>query len=97
MTDTTTPAELEIPQQAVATLHVCDADSHLHDRAETCVAAISRPVVAAELRRIATQAERELQPVRIGRAVEASSGRRREGVEIVVYRLRSRADELDPT
>lgn len=82
MTDTTTPAELVIPESAVATLHICDADSHLHDRAETCVAAISRPVVAAELRRLADRLERRF----IGGPIDGESA---------AYMLRARADELD--
>ena len=48
-------AELQVPEEAVRRLEVCDADSHLHDRADTCVRAISAPVVAAELRRIAAE------------------------------------------
>lgn len=95
MTDTTTPAELEIPALALARHDLPHRPLLTDDDVLYRIRDVAAPIVAAELRRIATQAERELQPVRVGRAVEASSARRREGVEIVAYRLRARADELD--
>lgn len=50
--------ELAVPDEAVETLRVCDADRHLHERAETCVRAISTPVVTAELLSLADKIAR---------------------------------------
>ncbi len=46
---TTTGTELAVPDEALAVLHVCDADRHMHDGAETCVRAVATPVVTAVL------------------------------------------------
>lgn len=87
MTDTTTPAELAIPDDSVTRLHLCHREGHLHDPDRSCVRGISEPVVAAELRRLAGFVDSQL---------SRSQGARHEGLSSVWALLMARADELDP-
>ncbi len=102
MTDTTTPAELEIPQAAVEAYFVCGC-SESGIRAGYKPEALS-VVVAAELRRFATEIANDAG--RIKRSLpsngatysdidRADLGRVIQG-EDDARMLRARADELDP-
>lgn len=93
MSDTTTPSELAVPTAARAEfaehhrLPPPNSSAVDWDEVDRDLRAFSRPIVAAELRRLAGFVDSQL---------SRSQGARHEGLSSVWALLMARADELDP-